>query len=438
MDARLLHRPEAGHRPSRGGGECYGHGEGKKRGGASLFHAAIIAGALAGVQARALEPLTEADFPAYPPEQVALGRALFSDPILSGAGDIACATCHARRFGLSDGVSLGLGSGARGAGMARTGPVRQRVSRNAPGLWALGARQMRRLFWDGRVERLADGRLRTPLGARLPRGLSGPLAAQALFPLISPVEMAGRHNAVADAGGPEAAWAVIARRVSASPRYPDLTIVEIANALAAYIATAFRATDTAYDRFVSGDRGALDARQQHGLALFFGKARCANCHTPPLFTDQEFHGLGLPHIGPGRAAPFDPVARDTGRFGVTSDPADAYRFRTPPLRGVALTAPYGHNGAWPTLAAIIRQHLDPARARAAWSPEALRLPPAPRLTVPDWATWENVAEQARALAAADIRPLRLSEEEISALVAFLHALSPPQALEESGDTPHPP
>lgn len=416
------------------GRQAGGNEHGKGKSGKVASHLAVLL-ALAPAPVAA-ERLTDADFPAYPAELVALGEALFTDPILSGNRDIACATCHDPAFGTSDGVSLGLGAGAQGAGLARTGPNRQRQARNAPGLWSLGARQIRVLFHDGRVASDPDhpAGFRTPAGARLPRGLSSPLAAQALFPMISPTEMAGRHNPVADAPQAADAWDRIAERVAGAEQYRGLladalgdrapTIVDIANALAAFVTTEFRGTDTAYDRYLAGDRAALDPAARRGMDLFFGPARCSGCHAGPLFTDQSFYALGLPQFGPGRAARFDPLARDRGRLGVTGEPADAYRFRTPPLRGVALTAPYGHNGAWPTLQGILRQHIDPAAARAAWSPDLLRLPPAPDLVVPDLAALQDRAEAARiAVAAAPVVPA-LSDTDIADIIAFLNALTP--------------
>ena len=80
-------------------------------------------------------------------------------------------------------------------------------------------------------------------------------------------------------------------------------------------------------------------RQQEGAALFHGKAGCADCHSGPLLTDQKFHALAIPPFGPGRTRRFDPYTRDVGRMGETDALEDAYRFRTPSLRNVALTAP---------------------------------------------------------------------------------------------------
>ncbi len=107
----------------------------------------------------------------------------------------------------------------------------------------------------------------------------------------------------------------------------------------------------------------------------------------------------------------------------TNLPQDAYKFRTPSLRNVALTAPYGHNGAYPTLAEIIRHHTDPARTRAAWTPAQANLPDVPWLAAADFAIRQDKLEMARQTAAIDLRPIALTEAEIADLVAFLNALT---------------
>ena len=168
---------------------------------------------------------------------------------------------------------------------------------------------------------------------------------------------------------------------------------------------------------------ALTARQQQGAALFYGKAGCAECHSGPLLTDQKFHALAIPPFGPGRTRRFDPYTRDVGRMGETDDLADAYRFRTPSLRNVALTGPYGHNGAYPTLEGIIRHHLDPFAALERWRPEMANLPAAPWLEAIDFVVWKDRLEMNRLRRRIDIAPRQLSDDEVAALVDFMDALT---------------
>ncbi|MEO0903690.1 MAG: methylamine utilization protein MauG, partial [Pseudomonadota bacterium] len=130
----------------------------------------------------------------------------------------------------------------------------------------------------------------------------------------------------------------------------------------------------------------------------------------------------------GRTRQWDQISRDVGRMGETNLLEDAYKFRTPSLRNVALTAPYGHNGAYATLTDMIRHHADPLGARAAWTPEQANLPDVPWLAAVDFAIRQDAAEMARQTAAIDMRPIALDEGEIADLVAFLHALTGETAL----------
>ena len=307
-------------------------------------------------------PLTEADFESFDPKQAALGQLLFYDKILSGNRNIACATCHNPKFGTADGLSLGIGEGGVGLGTDRTAGtgadrIPKRIPRNSPALWNLGARGIRTLFHDGRLaidDKYGNG-FDSPAEEWLPRGLGSLLAAQALFPMTAQFEMAGnpRENEIAGAVNDriDAAWPIIAKRVRIIPAYGDafveafahiqtpdeVTIVEIANALAAFMGTEWQSYDSPFDAFLNGDEGALSPDQRAGMDLFYTKAGCAACHAGPLLSDQKFYALGLPQFGPGRTRRFDPIPRDVGRMGKSDDLEDAYRFRTPMLRNVAVT-----------------------------------------------------------------------------------------------------
>ena len=88
------------------------------------------------------------------------------------------------------------------------------------------------------------------------------------------------------------------------------------------------------------------------MELFFGTAGCSRCHAGSLLSDQRFHPMGEPQLGPGKAARFESHQRDTGRMRVTGRAEDAYAFRTPMLRNVTETGPWGHAGAHDDLAAF--------------------------------------------------------------------------------------
>jgi cytochrome c peroxidase len=117
------------------------------------------------------------------------------------------------------------------------------------------------------------------------------------------------------------------------------------------------------------------------------------------------------------------MARDVGRMGESDALEDAYRFRTPSLRNVALTAPYGHNGAFPTLESIIRHHADPEKSKANWTRNMANLPSADWLKAIDFVIQTDSREMARQASAIDITPLPLTDQDISDLTAFLHSLT---------------
>lgn len=393
-------------------------------------------------------PLTDDDFIAFDAEKAKLGQLLFYDKILAGNRNISCGTCHHHDFAGGDGLSLGIGEGGTGVGLKRRpegpeGRIRKRIPRNAPALWNLGAKDIKVLFHDGRLEtsKLFGNGFNSPAEEWLPNGLDTILAAQALFPLTARFEMAGdpEENEVSGAVNDriDNAWPILAKRVRIIPEYgsmfvsafdhidspEQITIVEIANALAAFIATEWRNHDSPFDAYLAGDMSALNPAEHRGMALFYGKGTCATCHSGPLLSDQGFHALALPQFGPGKIRRFDLQPRDVGRMGESDNLADAYRFRTPMLRNVALTAPYGHNGAYPTLAGIVRHHADPLGALTAWDPALADLPKADWLTPVDFIVMQDRRERQRLARATDITRLPLSERDVADVVSFLKALT---------------
>lgn len=393
-------------------------------------------------------PIAEQDFRPFDPQRARLGQLLFYDKILSGNRNISCATCHAVEFATSDGLSLGIGEGGVGLGPDRTletGPNRplKRVPRNAPALFNLGHKSVRVMFHDGRLsdEDVYGTGFDSPIEEWLPGGLQSVLAAQALMPLTSKVEMAGspEENEVAAAINRriDLAWPALVSRITAIPAYMDLfreaypdvsqpadiTPVHIANALDDFQNSEYRAFDSPFDRYLAGDTSALTAQELRGMDLFYGEANCAACHSGPLMTDQEFHAIALPPLGPGRTRRFDPYARDVGRMGETDDLKDAYRFRTPPLRNVALTGPWGHNGAYGTLEGIVRHHLDPLGALAAWRPEMAILPRDDGFAAIDLIAFEDRREMERLTRRVDIEPRAMPDADVDAILAFLGALT---------------
>ncbi len=448
--------------------------------------------------AAGIEALSDADFldeGAPSPAKVALGQLLFFDKILSGNRNISCATCHHPTLGSSDGLALPLGEGAVGLGPERRAtaeaPLLGRVPRNSQALYFLGAKEYRSFFHDGRVEvdrhKNWPSGFWTPAREQLPVGLDSLLAAQAMFPVTSPEEMAGHkgENPVATAaaqdrlGGTEGVWDLLARRLRAIPEYvarfrlafpdveaaEDITFVHAANAIAAFEATAFRADGSPFDRYLeSRDPTALGAAARRGMALFYGAAGCSGCHSGALQSDHRFHAIAMPQIGPGkndgwdrsywRATGFADRLEDQGRQRVTADPADRYAFRTPSLRNVELTGPWGHAGSYDSLEAVVRHHLEPLQALARYRIASATLPPLPHVIetravgsqlvfrpvnpakLEDYRRrdgWVQQSETLRqAIAEANVlEPGSLGQEDIDDLVAFLKALTDPRSRDQS-------
>lgn len=380
------------------------------------------------------------------PARVKLGQLLFYDPILSGNKQVSCGTCHHPRFGTADGVSLSLGDGALGLGPARVADPNnmpeQRIPRNAPGLWNLGASEFTVFFHDGRLETdlSQPNGIRTPIGEDMAPGFQSALAAQAMFPVLSADEMAGHYseNDVSKAvrlgllsqeGG---AWDIIAERVSAIPYYADafreispqtgVTFAEVANVIADFMAHEWRADNSPFDAHMRGE-AQLDAKAKQGMGLFYGKAGCSGCHTGWLQTDHRFHAIAMPQIGPGKSARFESHARDDGRLRVTGRAEDAYAFRTPSLRNVTLTAPYGHSGAYRTLEDVVRHHLDPVTSLYEYALDRAVLPVLHEAR--DDAILSSREDLAAIAAANDLAPQSLTDPEVDAILAFLGALEDP-------------
>ena len=388
-------------------------------------------------------PVTDDMYLPVTPAEAELGELLFWDPILSGNRNISCGTCHHPRFGTSDGVSLTLGEGATGLGpdraAGRENVPEQTLPRNSMALFNLGAREFTVMFHDGRVE--ADpsrpSGFRTPMEDEMVIGFSGILSAQTMFPVLSQDEMAGHYNEndIAQAArrglitGEGGAWSLIAERVAEIPEYRQrfgrvyshvaageaIAFTDISNAIAAFIALEWRSDDSAFDAHLRGE-ASLTGEAARGMELFYGEAGCSICHSGPFQTDHDFHATGQPQIGPGKAERFESHRQDLGRMRVTGDPLDAYAFRTPSLRNVALTAPYGHAGAFATLESFVRYHIDPQEE---YAPEAML----PTLAGAD--TYGPLADldEVRAIRAAAVEMPSLDNAEVEAIIAFLDSLT---------------
>ncbi len=395
------------------------------------------------------------------PELAELGRLLFFDRILGLHGDNACAGCHSPSNGFGDTQSMAIGIQSNEVvGPHRTGPRNQRrtpmVINNA---------FFPKLMWNGRFLSpsgdpfdnsqgftfpLPEGTEKfLPADSRIPHLL----VAQAHIPPTEQIEVAGFTGA----GGPfddglghpvpepdasgfrnEPIRQTVLGFLNASPAYraefgalyPEVAqggLIDFAMLGQAIAEFEFTLTfaDAPIDRFARGEHAAMTDAQKRGALLFFGRAGCVRCHAVAgganeMFSDFENHVAGVPQIapvfGPGTGNFLFPGADNDEDFGledITADPADRYKFRTSPLRNLALQPAFFHNGAYTRLEDALRHHLDPEATARVYDPFAAGI--AFDLAVRDCPIDEVLARLDPLLQV----PVHLSEEEFSDLLAFL-------------------
>jgi cytochrome c peroxidase len=422
-----------------------------------------------------------------------LGRQLFFDHTLGGIEQTSCATCHHGAFQFADGRNIARGvfcdlvaedriicrdappPGSRGnvVGPARSSPLN---SRNTPTLInsALYPKQM----WNGRFhfvdESSTDVNECDPaLGFQFPppekvlavRSLP---TAQAHIPVTEVVEMTGDFPHPGDRleeaehRNPEVRAALALRfstmtayRTLFEQAYPagaadsklfegdpevpaelPIPFLAIADALG-HFQESLIMTDAPWDRYVRGDRQAIGESAKRGALVFYTDRRCSSCHSGDLFSDFENYNIGVPQVGPGTAQrdPGDDrylglQSWDFGLEEVTNRRLDRFRFRTPPLRGVALTAPYMHNGAYATLEAAIMHHVDPRAAYERYDLGQIELDmQLAEGLKPLEPIFEDVRNPVVLGRAPGQRRIDLSEEDVSDLIAFLTALTDPRMLD---------
>ncbi len=380
-----------------------------------------------------IEPIAK---PAIDTDKVVLGQALFFDKILSGNENISCATCHHPTLNTGDHLSLAVGEGGSGLGPLRTIPTDENdalvfIPRNSPPLFNRG--ELKSMFWDGRVEETADGDFDSPAGEALLDGLESALAAQAMFPVTSREEMRGQpgSNDLADLADDDfqGMWQALMSRVLAIEEYQnlfaaafpevseaDLTFAHAANAIAAFEINNQTLDDSPFDEYLRGDLGALSDAAKRGAILFYTDAGCVRCHSGSLMTDESFHNVGVPPVGPGKGDGEDGRS-DFGRERVTGEPRDRYRFRTPSLRNVAATGPWFHSGAITTLEGAVRHMLDPTTSAESYDVTQLRVELQPT------AGLDELPDILSDLDSRVASGVTLSDGQVEQLVAFLNTLT---------------
>jgi cytochrome c peroxidase len=236
-------------------------------------------------------PMTEA--------KIALGRQLYFDPRLSGDGKRSCYGCHVLENGLTDGLPTAVGA------------FDKPLTRAAPTMWNVAHHP--ELYWDGRTQGLEKQVLGAWKGGNM--GADPEAIAQKLDAID------GYHDQFQSVFG------------------TGVTVEGVQKAVAAYMRTLI-CGDTPFDRYQQGDRTAVSEAAVRGWDLFRGKAGCGTCHAGILFTDLQYHNVG---VGMDVAEP------DVGRAKVTGNEKDTGAFKTPTLRNITRTAPYFHNGQARTL-----------------------------------------------------------------------------------------
>jgi len=234
------------------------------------------------------------------PEKVALGRQLFFDERLSIDGSKSCYSCHVCEHGLTDGLPKAIG------------PGNKTLKRSSPTLWNIGYHK--EFYWDGRSASLEKQAMAAWTGGNMAVG-------------DKQAEVVARINALQ---GYKSQF----QKVFQS----DATAENIMKAIAAFERTIISG-NTAWDRYRAGDKNAISESAFRGWNIF-QTIKCNQCHDGVLFTDQQYHNIG---IGMDQATP------DMGRFDATKKPEDTGAFKTPTLRDVAKSAPYFHDGSAKTL-----------------------------------------------------------------------------------------
>ena len=307
---------------------------------------------------RAADELSEWKLPPVPvpkdnPQskaKIALGQQLVFDTRLSKNDSLSCVGCHLPAAGGGGWTPHAFGHGGE-------------LGRWAPS-WD-NAGYYTSLFWDGRATSLEE---QTGL---LP-GHMGPVSA--------PGEMAGNVDEVVKKLNAVAGYKKQFNTVFGT----DATPANVAMAIAAYERTLV-AKNSPFQRYVNGDKKALSPAAKRGFEIFRGKAACISCHAPPLLTDNSFHNIGVPQVGP--------LKEDLGRYDVTKDPADKGKFKTPSLYNSASFAFSMHDGAFSTLKQVVAHYNVGGDPKNNPNQDSL------------------------------IFPLNLSEKEQADLIAFLESLT---------------
>lgn len=240
----------------------------------------------------------------FTPQQIDLGRFLFFDPALSGDGSLSCASCHEPDKGFADGLALSVGAQGR------------KTNRSSPTLW--NSAFLSSFFWDARSNSLED---------------------QAQGPLYATAEMDNTpQQLLATLNGNDIYRQLFNQAFNGDG---EITLPQIYTALTAF-QTSLISLNSRYDQYAHGNHQALNAEEIAGLNVFRSfVARCSECHTPPLFTNNQIAVIGTPEP---EGMPLDIGAEETFKAAKLKG-----GFKVPTLRNIDLTAPYMHSGVFDNL-----------------------------------------------------------------------------------------
>ena len=293
----------------------------------------------------------------FTPQQIDLGRYLFFDPVLSVDGSVSCASCHQPDKGFADGRGRSIG--------VKDEPLK----RSAPSLWNVAF--LNSFFWDGRADSLEQ---------------------QMLGPLYDTHEMGNSpENLLQTMNGIPAYRKLFAEAWPAEFKFPgaQIRLDQIYTAIVAFQTTLI-SLNSRYDQYAHGYADALTERQKEGMNVFRSfVARCAECHTPPLFTNQQIAVIGTPEP--------EGMLFDIGAEKTLNEPSQRGGFKIPSLRNIDLTAPYMHSGRFTTLREATAFYTG-GRGHAVPQGEQLKI---------HWHIWEP----------------RLTDEELDRLVDFMKTLT---------------
>jgi cytochrome c peroxidase len=291
----------------------------------------------------------------FSPQEIDLGRYLFYDPILSGNGKMACVSCHNPQKGFSDGLATSLGKN------------NESLKRSAPSLWNVA--YLKRLYWDARASSLEEQ-------------MKGPLYAKDEMD-NTPENLLKTINANKN-------YRLLFSQAFPKRKYSEkIKLDEIYKSIAAF-ESSLVSLNSKYDQYAHGYAEALNKNEIEGLNVFRSfVARCAECHTPPLFTNQQIAVIGSPEPN---GKPLDPGAEVS-----FVDKSLRGGFKVPSLRNIEKTAPYMHSGNFATLRETVQFYTN-GRGHAVPKGENLIL---------HWHIWEP----------------KLTDNELDRIVDFLKTLT---------------